>query len=74
MLVALPYLHRALQGKTCPDAVKDWIVNTSGLPLAQLRMVYKGRLAPGVRQLLINLARRDVQLRFLHSAMRKASS
>ncbi|MQG93730.1 hypothetical protein [Pseudomonas sp. MN1F] len=65
MLVALPYLHRALQGKSCPDAVKDWMVNTSGLPLAQLRMVYKGRLAPGVRRLLANLARRDVQLRLL---------
>ncbi|MCU0122843.1 hypothetical protein N8H41_02485 [Pseudomonas vlassakiae] len=67
MLVALPYLHRALQGKSCPDAVKDWIVNTSGLQLAQLRMVYKGRLGTGVRPLLANLARRDVQLRLLSS-------
>ncbi|MBO9549427.1 hypothetical protein [Pseudomonas sp.] len=65
MLVALPYLHRALQGKSCPDAVKDWIVNTSGLTLAQLRMVYKGRLGPGMEHLLANLARRDVQLRLL---------
>jgi hypothetical protein len=65
MLVALPYLHRALQGKSCPDAVKDWIVNTSGLPLAQARIVYKGRLGPGVGRLLGNLARRDVQLRLL---------
>ncbi len=74
MLVALPYLHRALQGKSCPDAVKDWIVNTSGLPLAQLRLVYKGRLGPGVRPLLASLARRDVQLRFVGSVTRKASS
>lgn len=74
MQVALPYLHRALQGKSCPDAVKDWIVNTSGLSLTQLRMVYKGRLGPGVRSLLANLARRDVQLRFVGSATRKASS
>lgn len=74
MLVALPYLHRALQGRSCPDAVKDWIVNTSGLPLAQLRMVYKGRLGAGGRQLLANLARRDVQLRFVGGATRKASS
>ncbi len=72
MLVALPYLHRALQGKPCPDAVKDWIVNTSGLPLAKLRMVYKGRLGQGFRQLLTNLARRDVQLRFVGTAQRKA--
>lgn len=74
MLVALPYLHRALQGKQCPDAVKDWIVNTSGLPLVQLRMVYKGRLRPGVRQLLANLARRDVHLRFMGSVTGQASS
>ncbi|MDI9776210.1 hypothetical protein QM325_00350 [Pseudomonas putida] len=75
MLVALPYLHRALQGKSCPDAVKDWIVNTSGLQLAQLRMVYKGRLGTGVRHLLDNLARRDVQLRLLsRPAPCKASS
>ena len=75
MLVALPYLHRALQGKSCPDAVKDWVVNTSGLPLAQLRMVYKGRLGTGVRRLLANLARRDVQLRWLgRPAPCKASS
>ncbi|MFJ4444922.1 hypothetical protein ACIPZ8_22895 [Pseudomonas sp. NPDC089422] len=79
MLVALPYLHRALQGKSCPDAVKDWIVNTSGLTLAQLRMVYKGRLGPGMRHLLANLARRDVQLRLLErkaapcTSARKAS-
>jgi hypothetical protein len=74
MLVALPYLHRALQGKSCPDAVKDWIVNTSGLSLAQLRMVYKGRLGAGVRPLLANLARRDVQLRYVGSATRQASA
>jgi hypothetical protein len=52
--------------------VKDWIVNTSGLPLAKLRMVYKGRLGQGFRQLLTNLARRDVQLRFVGTAQRKA--
>lgn len=65
MLVALPYLHRALQGKPCPDAVKDWLVNTSGLSLAQLRAVYEGRLHGSVRRLLANLARRDVQLSLL---------
>jgi hypothetical protein len=64
-----------LQGKSCPDAVKDWIVNTSGLQLAQLRMVYKGRLGTGVRHLLDYLARRDMQLRLLsRPAPCKASS
>jgi len=65
MLVALPYLHRALQGKPCPDAVKDWLVNTSGLSLAQLRAVYDGRLHRSARRLLASLARRDVHLALL---------
>lgn len=65
MLVALPYLHRALQGRPCPDAVKDWLVNTSGLPLRQLRLIYEGRLPVTVWRLMNNLARRDVHLRLL---------
>ncbi|MFT0519289.1 hypothetical protein [Pseudomonas faucium] len=65
MLVALPYLHRALQGKTCPDAVKHWLVNTSGLALGHLRAIYGGRLHSATRRLLTGLARRDVQLRWL---------
>ncbi|GLO12404.1 hypothetical protein PPUJ20028_09850 [Pseudomonas putida] len=65
MLVALPYLHRALQGKPCPDAVKAWLVNTSGLPLVQLRAIYGGQLPLTAWRLLNNLARRDVHLRLM---------
>lgn len=65
MVVALPYLHRALQGKPCPDAVKAWLVNTSGLPLGQLRQIYDGQLPLAGWRLLNNLARRDVHLRLL---------
>ncbi|MNH26251.1 hypothetical protein D3C79_862940 [compost metagenome] len=65
MLVALPYLHRALQGKPCPDAVRDWLVNTSGLPLGQLRAIYEGRMPLTAWRLQSNLARRDVHLRLL---------
>ncbi|MNN46710.1 hypothetical protein D3C81_1611020 [compost metagenome] len=68
MQVALPYLHRALQGKPCPDAVKDWLVNTSGLALVQLRAIYEGRLQPASRRLMANLARRDVHLKLLPPA------
>lgn len=68
MLVALPYLHRALQGKPCPDAVKNWLVNTSGLSLRHLRAVYGGHLQRGTRRLLAGLARRDVHLRLLARA------
>ena len=65
MLVALPYLHRALQGKPCPEAVKNWLVNTSGLPLVQLRAVYDGRLPLAAWRLMNHLARRDLQLKLL---------
>ncbi|MFJ4053758.1 hypothetical protein ACIPZC_09845 [Pseudomonas sp. NPDC089743] len=65
MLVALPYLHRVMQGKPCPDPVKDWLVNTSGLSLAQLRAIYEGRLNHSTWALLANLARRDVHLGLL---------
>lgn len=65
MLVALPYLHRALQGKPCPEAVKNWLVNTSGLPLGQLRLIYGGGLPLASWRLMSHLARRDVQLRLL---------
>ncbi|MBA6115257.1 hypothetical protein MXF29_21405 [Pseudomonas sp. NC26] len=68
MLVALPYLHRALQGKPCPEAVKDWLVSTSGLTLVQLRAIYAGRLHRSARRLLANLARRDVHLAWLAPA------
>ncbi|WP_296232933.1 hypothetical protein [Pseudomonas sp. UBA4617] len=65
MLVALPYLHRALQGKSCPEAVKDWLVNTSGLSLGQLRAIYGGRLRLTAWRLMSNLAQRDIHLRWV---------
>ena len=65
MLVALPYLHRALQGKACPEAVKHWLTNTSGLSLAHLRTIYDGRVQSSVWRMLANLARRDVHLALL---------
>ncbi|MFJ4156707.1 hypothetical protein ACIPZF_18165 [Pseudomonas sp. NPDC089752] len=65
MLVALPYLHRALQGKACPEAVKHWLTNTSGLSLTQLRTIYDSRVQSSVWRMLESLARRDVHLALL---------
>ncbi|MFO3723377.1 hypothetical protein [Pseudomonas sp. HLMP] len=65
MRVALPYLHRALQGKPCPEAVKRWLVDISGLSLAQLQAIYLGRLEPSASRLLAGLARRSADLRWL---------
>ncbi|WP_337159523.1 hypothetical protein [Pseudomonas putida] len=65
MRVALPYLHTALQGKPCPETIKHWLVEVSGLSLAQLQAVYAGRLEPSAWRVLVNLTRRDAALRWL---------
>lgn len=62
MLVALPYLFRALQGQPCPEAVKAWLVNVSGLPLGELRAIFEGRVPLRSRYLLAILSRRDCSL------------
>ena len=40
MLVAQLDLHKALQGQAAPEPVAQWIVDVSGLPLAQVRSLY----------------------------------
>lgn len=68
MLVALPYLHHALRGEPCPQAVKAWLVNVSGLPVAQLRALYETNLPASAMRVLRHLARRDINLRLLCQA------
>ncbi|MFJ9991848.1 hypothetical protein ACIQSO_14010 [Pseudomonas putida] len=65
MRVALPYLHRALQGQPCPEAVVHWLTGTSGLSLAQLRVIYSGGLPQTASRLMARLTRRDARLRLL---------
>lgn len=65
MRVALPYLHRALQGQPCPEAVVHWLIGTSGLSLAQLRVIYSGELPQTASRLMAKLTRRDVRLQLL---------
>ncbi|MEW9901780.1 hypothetical protein [Pseudomonas putida] len=65
MRVALPYLHKALQGKPCPETIKHWLVDVSGLSLMQLQAIYAGCLEPSAWRLLVNLTRRDAALRWL---------
>ncbi|WP_433740972.1 hypothetical protein [Pseudomonas putida] len=40
MLVALPELHRALQGKPVAEQIMQWMVDVSGLPINLLRKLY----------------------------------
>jgi len=43
MLVALPELHKVLQGKVSSDVLQQWAVDTSGLPLPLLQALYRRR-------------------------------
>lgn len=47
MLVALPELHKVLQGSACAEMLQQWITDTSGLPLPLLQHLYRKR--PPVR-------------------------
>lgn len=54
MLVALPELHKVLQGKPSADMLQQWVVDTSGLPMSLLQHLYRKRPQVGVKG-----ARRD---------------
>jgi hypothetical protein len=41
MLVALPYLHKALQGKPAPEPVMQWLRDISGLPSEAMQRLYR---------------------------------
>lgn len=43
MLVALPELHKVLQGKPSADMLQQWVTDTSGLPMGLLQHLYRKR-------------------------------
>ncbi|MGY1919202.1 hypothetical protein ACW9IF_09830 [Pseudomonas tolaasii] len=43
MLVALPELHKVLQGKPASEMLQQWVSDTSGLPLPLLQQLYQKR-------------------------------
>ena len=52
MLVALPELHKVLQGKPVAEMLQQWVADTSGVPLPLLQHLYRKRpmtLVPGGR-------------------------
>ncbi|WP_236530775.1 hypothetical protein [Pseudomonas syringae] len=51
MLVALPELHKVLQGTASTEMLQQWLVDNSGLSMPLLRHLYRKRpLVPGARQ------------------------
>lgn len=43
MLVALPELHKVLQGKPSAEMLQQWVTDTSGLPMTLLQHLYRKR-------------------------------
>lgn len=41
MLVAMPDLHRAMQGNPVPEQVMQWMVDVSGLPVSLIAQLYR---------------------------------
>ncbi|WP_128325702.1 hypothetical protein [Pseudomonas alkylphenolica] len=66
MLVALPYLHKALRGQSAPEPVVQWLVDIGGLPLQMLQGLYF-RAAPADKDLLASLQARGADLRYLQT-------
>ncbi|KTC43770.1 hypothetical protein AO262_23405 [Pseudomonas fluorescens ABAC62] len=65
MLVALPELHKVLQGKSSAEMLQQWLTDTSGLPLPLLQHLYRKRppvRATGRRQAAAQRADQAVQL------------
>ncbi|MBH3429733.1 hypothetical protein [Pseudomonas alkylphenolica] len=65
MLVALPYLHKALRGQSAPEPVVQWLVDIGGLPLQMLQGLYSR--TPPVAALLTRLHARGADLRYLQA-------
>src|SRR5476649_2105631 len=47
MLVAMPDLHRAMQGHPVPEQVLQWMIDVSGLPVSLIGTLY-GMTSPDV--------------------------
>lgn len=46
MLVAIPELHKAMQGRQVPEQVVQWMVDVSGLPVSLIGTLYGMRPVP----------------------------
>jgi hypothetical protein len=49
MLVALPELHKVLQGKPSSEMLQQWVTDTSGLSMPLLQHLYRKRPLAGVQ-------------------------
>lgn len=47
MLVAMPELHRAMQGHPVAEQIMQWMIDVSGLPVSLIGQLYRMEGAPG---------------------------
>ena len=47
MLVAMPELHRAMQGHPVAEQILQWMMDVSGLPVSLIGQLYRMEGAPG---------------------------
>ncbi len=47
MLVAIPELHRAMQGHPVAEQIMQWMMDVSGLPISLIGRLYRMEWAPG---------------------------
>ena len=47
MLVAMPELHRAMQGHPVAEQIMHWMMDVSGLPVSLIGRLYRMEWAPG---------------------------
>ncbi|MCU1751201.1 hypothetical protein [Pseudomonas sp. 6D_7.1_Bac1] len=48
MLVAMPELHKAMQGNAAPEQVMQWMIDVSGLPVSLICKLYGMRSVAGI--------------------------
>lgn len=51
MLVAMPDLHRAMQGHPVPEQILQWMVDVSGLPVSLICILYRMGPVPGIEDM-----------------------
>jgi len=56
MLIAMPDLHRAMQGLHAPEQVVQWMTDVSGLPVRLINRLYAMNSIPGGESTAVDLA------------------
>src|SRR3546814_685240 len=59
MLVAMPDLHKAMQGANIADQVAQWMVDVSGLPIDMVGKLYRTSITPQEQEVVSGIDSRN---------------